>query len=121
MLLLLVLMPGCRRHRHARPRATKPVASALSDASAEVAPPSSLSDLCKRHDDCVKVDLYVEGPLRCCLACGAQAAASKLAADAFLAACTQETEMRECPIYDCKAVPMDAVCVGGHCMLRPRP
>ena len=44
-----------------------------------------------------------------------------IAADAFLAACTQETEMRECPIYDCKAAPMDAVCVGGHCMLRPRP
>lgn len=93
----------------------------VADAAVEAAPSAELSDVCKRHDDCVKVDLYVDGPLRCCLACGAQAAASKTAADAFLAACTHGTEMRECPIYDCKAEPMDALCVGGHCMLRPRP
>lgn len=119
-LVLLALTPGCRRHR-ARAHGPAPIDASV---SADVAPTidaGPLDDRCKRHDDCAKVDLFVDGPLRCCLACGAQAASSKSAADEFIAACAKDKEQRECPIYDCKAPLMDAVCVGGHCMLRPRP
>lgn len=124
LLLLTLTTPGCRRrHRDHRGRAHVQRAvtvDAEGDGSIE-AGTVALDDRCQRHDDCVKVDLYVDGPLRCCLACGTQAAASKSAGDAFIAACAKDTEMRECPIYDCKAPLMDAVCVAGHCMLRPRP
>jgi len=121
-LLLLVLAPGCRRHR-GRAHVQRVVVGDAGDAgdAAVEAATAALEDRCKRHDDCVKVELYVDGPLRCCLACGAQAALAKSSADAFIAACAQGTEMRECPIYDCKAPAMDALCVAGHCMLRPRP
>lgn len=133
VLLALALVSGCRRHR-ARGHATRAPAAAEAgtpdtatdgpgspDGAGDGALDGPLDDRCKRHDDCVKVDLYVDGPLRCCLACGSQAAASKAAADAFIAVCAAGKEMRECPIYDCVAPPSDAVCVAGRCMLRPRP
>lgn len=81
----------------------------------------TLSDACDKHEDCVAIELFVEGPLRCCIACGAQAAASKESGDAFIAMCAHERATRECPVYNCKAEVLDPKCVGGHCQLAPRP
>jgi hypothetical protein len=80
-----------------------------------------LDDACKKHDDCAAIELFVDGPLRCCIACGAQASANKESADAFIAMCAHDRETRECPVYNCKAEVLDPKCVGGHCQLAPRP
>lgn len=122
----LLLMVACRREPVAAADASPPVATSHRDAdpmpSASQAPGQvALDDRCVAHADCVTLDLYVDGPLRCCVACGAQAAASKTSADAFVAACAREKAMRDCPIYDCRAPAMHARCVGGRCMLAPLP
>ncbi|MBI2390141.1 MAG: hypothetical protein HYV09_11185 [Deltaproteobacteria bacterium] len=123
----LLLAGACRRAPTPAPDASPPVA-ATADVSADAAPVASpgsgqvaLDDRCGKHDDCVTVDVYVDGPLRCCVACGSQAAASKASAEAFVAACAKAKPMRDCPILDCAAPPLDARCVGGRCMLAPRP
>ena len=111
-----VLLIACSREvREAK------VDAAPTTSSAPIVIDSKLDDACKAHVDCVGVDLYVDGPLRCCVACGSQAAASKTSADRFIAACAKERATRECPVYDCDAEVLDPRCVGGHCQLAPRP
>jgi hypothetical protein len=78
-----------------------------------------LDETCRHHDDCVAVLVYPDGDLRCCLACGAQRAANKTSADAFVAMCAHEREMKDCPVYDCQVPMLDARCVAKQCVLVP--
>lgn len=113
-----VIVASCAREQRAIPD------TAIVDAPSAMPPATSaarLEDECKHHDHCVTVGLFVDGPLRCCIACGPQAAANKSSAAQFIAACAKERATRECPVYDCAASAIDARCVGGHCLLAPRP
>lgn len=83
--------------------------------------PGAVDDACTAHADCVAVELFVDGDLRCCVSCGATAAASKRWADRFGAFCAGARAMADCPIEECHAARLDARCVAGRCMLVPRP
>lgn len=127
--LILVLIVGCSRERRtvdagSTPVEATPVDAAIVEAVFDVPRHPehvTLEDACRRHDDCAAIDLFVDGPLRCCIACGAQAAANKATSQHFIAACSDERSTRECPVYECAAPVLDARCVGGHCLLSPRP
>lgn len=114
-LVLACLICSCSRERASVPdtSAHAPDANVL-DAAV------TLDERCKHHEDCVAVNLYPDGELRCCLACIPQRAANKQSADLFIAQCARERAMRECPVYDCVAPELDPRCVGGKCLLAPR-
>jgi len=122
--IVLLFIASCSRERANAPDASAPAPEA--NVAIDAAPAMNdaeriaLEDRCKRHDDCVALNLYPDGDLRCCLACVPQRAANKTSADAFIAMCARERAMRECPVYDCVAPPLDPKCVGGKCMLAPR-
>lgn len=122
--IVLLFIASCSRERAVVPDASPPARDAnvvIDAAPAKIdAEPIALEDRCKRHDDCVAVNLYPDGDLRCCLACVPQRAANKTSADAFIAMCARERAMRECPVYDCVAPLLDPRCVAGKCMLAPR-
>ena len=116
------LLVGCSRDQRAAVDAAAPAEVSVGVDAPVVAPAHvALEDTCIRHEDCVVVDLFVDGPLRCCIACGGQAAANKKTAQSFIAACSEERKARECPVYECAAPIVDARCVGRHCQLAPRP
>jgi hypothetical protein len=114
-----LLLVACAREQRVVPDAAGAPAPSVSLAPSPHT--VALDDTCKRHDDCVPVDLFIDGPLRCCIACGARAAANKSSADAFIAACAKERATRECPVYPCDAEVLDVRCVARHCQLAPRP
>lgn len=123
MRVALVLVAACSRQSApvVLDASPPPVVLDASPVASTKPRPASLEEACKRHDDCVALELFVDGPLRCCISCGARAAANRASASAFIAACADERPTRDCPVDTCDAEVLDARCVGGHCQLAPRP